>query len=89
MWRLPLHQPYAKMLESKVADLNNVGSGPFAGAILAALFLERFVDKSIPWAHLDVMAWNPSSKPGRPEGGEALGMRAVFAYLEGRYANKS
>ena len=61
----------------------------FAGAILAALFLERFVDKTIPWAHLDVMAWNPSSKPGRPEGGEALGMRAVFAYLEGRYGKKS
>jgi leucyl aminopeptidase len=85
MWRLPLHQPYAKMLESKVADLNNVGSGPFAGAILAALFLERFVEKTIPWAHLDVMAWNPSSKPGRPEGGEALGMRAVYSYLESRY----
>ncbi|EWY39215.1 cytosol aminopeptidase [Skermanella stibiiresistens SB22] len=86
MWRLPLYQPYAKMLESKVADLNNVGSGPFAGAIVAALFLERFVDKTIPWAHLDVMAWNPSSRPGRPEGGEALGMRAVYTYLEGRYA---
>jgi leucyl aminopeptidase len=85
MWRLPLHQPYAKLLESKVADLNNVGSGPFAGAILAALFLERFVEKSIPWAHLDVMAWNQSSKSGRPEGGEALGMRAVYSYLEGRY----
>jgi len=85
MWRLPLHQPYAKMLESKVADLNNVGSGPFAGAILAALFLERFVEKTIPWAHLDVMAWNPSSKPGRPEGGEALGMRAVYSYFESRY----
>jgi leucyl aminopeptidase len=85
MWRLPLHQPYVKLLESKVADLNNVGSGPFAGAILAALFLERFVEKTIPWAHLDVMAWNQSSKPGRPEGGEALGMRAVYSYLEGRY----
>ena len=89
MWRLPLHQPYAKMLESKVADLNNVGSGPFAGAILAALFLERFVEKTIPWAHLDVMAWNPSSKPGRPEGGEALGMRAVYSYLESRYAKSA
>jgi leucyl aminopeptidase len=49
------------------------------------LFLERFVEKTIPWAHLDVMAWNPSSKPGRPEGGEALGMRAVYSYLESRY----
>jgi leucyl aminopeptidase len=68
-----------------VADLNNVGSGPFAGAILAALFLERFVEKTIPWAHLDVMAWNLSSKPGQPEGGEALGMRAVYSYLESRY----
>ena len=89
MWRLPLHQPYAKMLESKVADINNVGSGPFAGAILAALFLERFVEKTIPWAHLDVMAWNPSSKPGRPEGGEALGMRAVYSYLESRYGKSA
>jgi leucyl aminopeptidase len=89
MWRLPLHQPYAKMLESKVADINNVGSGSFAGAILAALFLERFVDKTIPWAHLDVMAWNPSSKPGRPEGGEALGMRAVYSYLESRYGKSA
>jgi leucyl aminopeptidase len=89
MWRLPLHQPYAKMLESKVADINNVGSGSFAGAILAALFLERFVEKTIPWAHLDVMAWNPSSKPGRPEGGEALGMRAVYSYLESRYAKSA
>ncbi|GEO41374.1 leucyl aminopeptidase [Skermanella aerolata] len=89
MWRLPLHQPYAKLLDSKVADLNNVGSGPFAGAILAALFLERFVEKTTPWAHLDVMAWNPSSKPGRPEGGEALGMRAVYSYLESRYAKSA
>jgi leucyl aminopeptidase len=89
IWRLPLHQPYAKMLESKVADINNVGSGPFAGAILAALFLERFVEKTIPWAHLDVMAWNQSSKPGRPEGGEALGMRAVYSYLEGRYGKSA
>jgi leucyl aminopeptidase len=89
MWRLPLHQPYAKMLESKVADINNVGTGSFAGAILAALFLERFVEKTIPWAHLDVMAWNPSSKPGRPEGGEALGMRAVYSYLESRYGKSA
>ena len=89
MWRLPLHQPYAKMLESKVADINNVGSGSFAGAILAALFLERFVEKTTPWAHLDVMAWNPSSKPGRPEGGEALGMRAVYSYLESRYGKSA
>jgi leucyl aminopeptidase len=72
-----------------VADLNNVGGGPFAGAILAALFLERFVEKTTPWAHLDVMAWNPSSKPGRPEGGEALGMRAVYSYLENRYAKSA
>ncbi len=85
MWRLPLHQPYARQLDSKVADLNNVGSGAFAGAILAALFLERFVDKDISWAHLDIMAWNKAARPGRPEGGEALGMRAVYTYLEQRY----
>ncbi|WP_246338139.1 leucyl aminopeptidase family protein [Azospirillum oleiclasticum] len=85
LWRLPLWQPYRKMFESKVADLNNAGTGGFAGAITAALFLESFVSKTTPWAHLDVYAWNGSGKPGRPEGGEALGMRAVYALIEKRF----
>lgn len=88
LWRLPLWQPYRKQLDSKVADLSNVSSGPYAGAITAALFLEQFVSRSTPWVHLDVMAWNTSARPGRPEGGEALGLRAVFALLERRYGGR-
>lgn len=82
LWRLPLHQPYLKMLDSRVADINNVSSGGFAGAVTAALFLERFVDPSRAWAHLDLFAWNPEDRPGRPKGGEAMGLRAAFARLE-------
>jgi leucyl aminopeptidase len=89
MWRLPLHKPYRRMLDSKVADINNAGSGGHAGAITAALFLQAFVPEGVRWVHIDTFAWNPSSKPARPEGGEALGMRAVFAYLEGIYGKKS
>jgi leucyl aminopeptidase len=87
LWQLPLWQPYKEMLNSKVADINNVG-GSFAGAITAALYLERFVDKDIPWVHIDTYAWNPSSKPGRPEGGEALGMRAVYDLIRNRFGKK-
>jgi len=82
VWRLPLHVPYARLLRSSVADLGNVADGPYAGAIVAALFLERFVDPATPWIHLDVMAWNVGGVPGRPEGGEAMGMRAVFRLVE-------
>ncbi|WP_448189335.1 leucyl aminopeptidase family protein [Azospirillum sp. sgz301742] len=85
MWRLPLWQGYRKGLDSKVADLNNVTSHGFAGAITAALFLESFVSKETPWAHLDTYAWNGSARPGRPEGGDALGMRAVYALIEKRF----
>jgi len=84
LWRLPLWQPYKDMLKSKIADTNNIG-GSYAGAITAALFLEKFVDKGIPWVHIDTFAWNPSSKPGRPEGGEALGVRAACALIEKRF----
>jgi leucyl aminopeptidase len=73
------------MLESKIADSNNVSAGPFAGAITAALFLSRFVDRSKAWLHLDLFAWNPSAKPGRPEGGEAQTIRALYALLAERY----
>ncbi len=65
-----------------MADLNNISSGPHGGAITAALFLAEFVRPETPWVHLDVMAWNPSSRPGRPEGGEAMGLRATYALIE-------
>ena len=85
LWRLPLWKPYEKMIEGKVADLTNAAEGGFVGAITAGLFLEAFVGDGTPWAHIDVMAWNPTSRPGRPEGGEALSMRALFACLESRF----
>ncbi len=86
MWRLPLWRPYAKRLESPVADLNNVADGPFAGAITAALFLQRFVADATPWIHLDIYGWNPSPRPGRPVGGEAMAIRALFALIAERFA---
>ena len=81
LWRLPLHRPYRRLLDSQVADLNNVSSGGYGGAITAALFLQEFVRDKTPWAHIDLMAWNTSSRPGRPEGGEAMGLRAAFAVI--------
>ncbi len=85
LWRLPLWQPYRKLLDSKVADINNVSEGGFGGAITAALYLQEFVSEETPWAHFDIMAWNTSPRPGRPVGGEAQSMRAVFEMLEKRY----
>jgi leucyl aminopeptidase len=85
VWRMPLWKPYASMLESKIADINNVSSGGFAGSITAALFLQRFVERAKTWMHLDIFAWNPSAKPGRPEGGEAMTVRALYALLKERY----
>lgn len=84
LWRLPLWSAYEKKLESPVADLNNDG-GSFAGAIMAALFLRNFVATPENWVHLDVFAWNPESKAGRPKGGEAMGVRAVYRLIEERY----
>lgn len=81
LWRLPLHAGYEPLLDSSVADLANSGASPYAGAISAALFLQRFVPKSLPWVHFDIMAWNLSTKPGKPEGGEAMALRAVADYL--------
>jgi leucyl aminopeptidase len=86
LWRLPLWAPYHDMLKSEVADMVNSADGGFAGAITAALFLERFVPAGVPWLHLDTFAWTPSAKPGRPKGGEALGMRAAWAMLRSRFA---
>jgi leucyl aminopeptidase len=78
LWRMPLWSGYDDWLSSPVADLNNVSSKPMAGAVTAALFLQRFVSKSVRWAHLDTYAWNDQARPGRTEGGEALGLRAMF-----------
>lgn len=79
MWRLPLWDGYDPWLVSGVADLNNVSSKPMAGAVTAALFLRRFVPSHVPWVHVDTYAWNDQTRPGRPEGGEALGLRALYA----------
>ena len=84
MWRMPLFRPYRRLLDSKVADINNVSAGGFGGAITAALYLQEFVPDDVPWAHFDMMAWNNSTRPGRPEGGEAQAARAIFATIEKR-----
>ena len=85
LWRLPLWRPYRKMLDSYLADFANGGPSRHAGAITAALYLERFVPDGLPWLHLDTYAWNDADRPGRPRGGEAMGLRAVFALLQQRY----
>lgn len=85
VWRMPLHSEYLSMLDSNVADIANAGSSPYAGAITAALYLERFVGKA-PWVHFDIMAWNTRRRPAHPIGGEAMGLRAVFGWLEDRFA---
>jgi leucyl aminopeptidase len=84
LWRLPLWRPYETMLESKVADLNNVCADRQGGAITAALFLRRFV-AAPSWLHLDLFAWSPKAKPGRPEGGDCQTARALYALLCARY----
>lgn len=86
IWRLPLWDPYDEDLKSSIADLSNTSGNAMAGAIYAGLFLRRFVPDEIPWAHLDTWAWKDPARPGRPKGGEALGLRAVFAALEYRYS---
>jgi leucyl aminopeptidase len=85
LWRLPLWRPYASMLDSKVADLSNVGAGGQAGAITAALFLRRFVSTKA-WVHFDIFAWTPATKPGRPEGAECQSARALYALFRARYS---
>jgi leucyl aminopeptidase len=85
MWPLPLWQGYANYLESAVADLGNAGTSRHAGAIVAGLYLSRFVPERTPWLHLDLYAWNETDRPGRPKGGEAQGLRAAFAFLSARY----
>ena len=85
LWRLPLHDGYDDMLKSDIADLNNAPDGGFAGAITAAMFLRRFVPATIPWLHLDTFAWRPTAKPGRPKGGAALGLSAIWTLLQDHF----
>jgi leucyl aminopeptidase len=86
LWRLPLHRAYRRQLDSRVADIANISNGPYGGAIVAALFLREFVSDKTPWVHIDTMAFNIESRPGRPYGGEVFGMRAIVELLCTRYA---
>ena len=86
LWRLPLWSGYNDWLKSSIADLNNVSSKPLAGAVVAGLYLQRFVSPGVAWMHIDLYAWNDQTRPGRPEGGEAMGMRALFALIWERFA---
>lgn len=88
LWRMPLFTPYRKMLDSQIAHINNAGSNGYAGAITAALFLKEFVPPNISWAHIDLMAWNLSAKPGHPEGAEAMCIRGIWSYLQERFGKK-
>ena len=85
VWRMPLWQPYDALLDGKVADLNNISGGPFAGSVTAALFLRRFVEPGVAWAHFDIFGWTPVAKPGRPEGGETQTARLLYDLLADRY----
>ncbi len=85
MWRMPLWQPYMRLLESPLADFTNSSTSRHAGAITAALYLQRFVPDAVNWMHMDVYAWNDADRPGRPRGGEAMGLRAMFRFLQQRY----
>lgn len=82
IWRLPLFKEYEELFASSIADLVNVSDSPYAGAITAALFLQYFINKNVPWVHFDSMAWNLRAKPGKPEGGDAIGLRTVMYYLK-------
>ena len=85
IWRLPLHKGYKGQLKSSIADLVNCSSSGYGGAITAALFLNEFVGQECDWLHFDVMAYNMRNRPGRPKGGEAMGLRSVCHFLESRY----
>ncbi|HUD52995.1 leucyl aminopeptidase family protein [Parvibaculum sp.] len=88
LWRMPLWQPYDGWMDSKIADVNNAGEGGFAGSITAALFLRRFVGNAKAWVHFDVYGWAPKAKPGRPVGGEAQAIRALYAVLKRRFGTR-
>ena len=85
LWRMPLWAPYKEMIRSSIADIDNSGEGGFAGSITAALFLDRFVAADQAWAHLDLFAWQPAAKPGRPKGGAATGLGAAWGLLRRRF----
>ena len=85
VWQLPLHKPYRYLLNSDIADISNCSTGGFGGAITAALFLSEFVPIETRWIHFDVMAWNTRSRPGRPKGGDAMGLRTVVEFLQQKY----
>ena len=86
LWRMPLWEPYDKMMDSKIADVNNACSTPFAGSITAAMFLKRFVRNAKAWVHLDIFGWAPEARPGRPFGGTVQGIRSVYGMLKKRYS---
>lgn len=88
LWRMPLWQPYAQKLSSRVADINNVTTDGFAGSVTAALFLSRFVEKAKSWAHFDIYGWVPVEKPASPIGGEAQAIRALYKLLKEQYPAK-
>lgn len=85
LWQLPLWEGYNEMLKSQVADINSAPDSSYAGAITAALFLKEFVQHTNEWAHIDMMAWNLSKRPGRPVGGEAMAVRSLYAYISERF----
>ncbi len=85
LWHMPLWQPYMADLDSKVADLNHISAGSYGGSITAALFLSRFVENAKTYSHIDLFAWNEKPKPGRPYGGDACSIRALFGVLNARY----
>ena len=86
IWHMPLFLSYRRLIDSNIADMNNTGNSPYAGAITAGLFLQEFVVPNVSWVHFDLNAWNVMPRPGRPEGGDAMGLRAVFEYLLKKYA---
>jgi leucyl aminopeptidase len=88
VWPLPLHGQYLEFLKSQIADLKNSSPEPWGGAITAALFLREFAPSNTDWLHFDVMGWNLRDRPGRPQGGEAMGLRAVFSYLQERFGEE-
>ena len=86
LWRMPLWTPYYALIDSSVAELNNAGESGFAGSVTAALFLKRFVERAKSYVHFDIFAWTPMAKPGRPKGGEAQAIHALFGVLSERYS---
>ena len=81
LWQMPLFAPYERFLKTETSALSSTGQSGYGGAITAALFLQKFIGKELNWAHIDVMAWNLNNRPGRPKGGEAMGLRTVYHYI--------